>query len=135
LSRNTTDTSSSLYPRLAGRYLLFEQGPYGSDYGTPYLVDLGKKKGAVSRQWWRAYHFRQLGREGLTNMQMGDGLVSWDEWRLLDVSRSAVWPQRYWRVDAIAGRTVLVDHMNPETGHETYVAWRIPTACAISGLS
>jgi hypothetical protein len=134
LSRNTTSASSSLYPRLAGRYLLFEQGPNGSDYGVPYLVDLTVKTGAASRQWWRAYRFRQLGRDGLTNTQMGDGLVSWEDWRLLDVTRSKVWPERYWTVDAIAGRTVLVDHMNMETGHETYAAWQIPSACAASGF-
>jgi len=134
LSRSTAHFGSSLYPRLAGRYLLFEQGPSGSDYGTPYLVDLGRRTGNVSRQWWRAYRFRQLGREGLTNTQMGNGLVSWDDWRLLDVSRSKVWPEHYWRVDAIAGRTVLVYHMDPETGHESYVAWQIPETCATPGF-
>jgi hypothetical protein len=134
LSRNTAAARSSLYPRLAGRFLLFEQGPYGSDYGTPYLVDLGIKTDTPRRQWWRAYRFRQLGRDGLTNTQVGDGLVSWDDWRLLDVTRSRVWFNRYWTMDAIAGRTVLVDHMNAETGHETYAAWQIPPACAASGF-
>ena len=131
LSRNTTSADSSLYPRLAGRYLLFEQGPAGSDYGVPYLVDLESRTGVSGRPWWRAYHFRQLGKKGLTNTQMGDGLVSWDDWRLLDLTRSTVWPERYWSIDAIAGRTVLVDHMNGETGHESYAAWRISPACTV----
>jgi len=134
LSRNTSSADSSLYPRLSGRYLLFEQGPNGSDSGTPYLVDLGTKTGAASPRWWQAYRFRQLGRNGLTNTQMGDGLVSWDDWRLLDVTRSRVWFNRYWTVIAIAGRMVLVGHMNMETGHETYAAWQIPAACTAPGF-
>jgi hypothetical protein len=134
LSRNTTGAGSSLYPRLAGRHVLFEQGPAGSNYGAPYLVDLGAKTGASTARWWREYRFRQLGRDGLTNTQMGDGLVSWDDWRLLDLTRSKVWPERYWTIDAIAGRTALVDHMNPETGHETYAAWLIPAACEPAGF-
>jgi hypothetical protein len=97
-------------------------------------VDLGAKTGASTARWWREYRFRQLGRDGLTNTQMGDGLVSWDDWRLLDLTRSKVWPERYWTIDAIAGRTALVDHMNPETGHETYAAWLIPAACEPAGF-
>jgi hypothetical protein len=97
-------------------------------------VDLGAKTGASTARWWREYRFRQLGRDGLTNTQMGDGLVSWDDWRLLDLTRSKVWPERYWTIDAIAGRTVLVDHMNPETGHETHAAWLIPPACEPAGF-
>jgi len=97
-------------------------------------VGLGRKAGAASSQWWRAYRFRQLGPNGLTNTQMGAGLVSWDDWRLLDVTRSRVWMERYWTVDAIAGRTVVVNHMNPETGHETYSAWQVPRICAAPGF-
>lgn len=134
LSRNGAAEDSSLYPRLAGRYLLFEQGPYGSDFGTPYLVDLQAKIAVNGADWWRAYHFRRLGRTGLTNTQMGDGLVSWDDWKLLDVTRSRVWSNRYWSVYAIAGRTVLVDHTDRKTGGETYAAWQIPLACVVRGF-
>lgn len=128
LSRNTTRANSSLYPRLAGRFLLFEQGPHGSDYGTPYLVDLGAKTSISTRRWWRGYRFWRLDRLGLTNTQMGYGLVSWDDSRLLDVTRSKVWLTGDWMVDAIAGRIVLA-HMDEE-----YVAWLIPRACAVPGF-
>lgn len=140
LSHNTAATSSSLYPRLQGRLLLFEQGPAGSDFGHPYLVDLAARRGAGRWQWWRDYPYRSLGVTGLTNTQMGAGLVSWDDWQILDLTRSQVWPLRgtpfrRWRVDAIAGRTALVERIDPTTAHVTYEAWQFPATCAAPRMS
>jgi hypothetical protein len=141
LSRNVVDTSSSLYPRLSGRYLLFEQGPYGSNFGTPYLVDLASRRGKSSREWWHSYRFWQLDSVGTTTTQMGNGLVSWTDHRLLDVTRARIWKQHVligkgaWLVGDIAGRTVLVHDQEFNTGRQTYAVWEVPRACMAKGFA
>jgi hypothetical protein len=136
LSHNASPNSSSLYPRLSGRYLLFEQGPFDSDSGTPYLVDLSSRQGSATRRWFSKYRFWRLGKGGLTNTQLGNGLISWGDGRILDVTRGKIWTFgfRSWRVDAIAGRTVLVERIDPTNGHVSYAAWRFPEACSASGF-
>ncbi|HCG01231.1 MAG TPA: hypothetical protein DEV93_11885 [Chloroflexi bacterium] len=136
LSHNASPNSSSLYPRLSGRYLLFEQGEFGSDGGIPYLVDLSSRKGSATRRWFSKYRFWRLGKGGLTNTQLGNGLISWGDGRILDVTRGKIWTFgfRSWRVDAIAGRTVLVERIDPTNGHVSYAAWRFPEACSASGF-
>lgn len=136
LSHNGPDGWSSLYPQVHGQYLLFEQGPADSDYGRPYLVDLGTQTDGRYKQWWRDYRFRSLGKTGGTNTQIGDGLVFWAYQGLLDVTRSQIWPLPTpdgWSVRVLAGRTAVVTRLaNPNGAHMAYAAWVIPETCAPS---